>query len=53
MEAMQSAADKIGEIYKKVNAPDNFLEKWYDVPHLFNIEMQNDAIQFLEKWLKK
>ncbi len=45
MEAMQSAADKIGEVYKKVNAPDNYLAKWYDVPHLFNIEMQNDAIQ--------
>jgi dienelactone hydrolase len=53
MEAMQSAADKIAAVYKKVNAPDNYLVKWYDVPHLFNIEMQNDAIRFLEKWLKK
>jgi dienelactone hydrolase len=53
MEAMKSAADKIGAVYKKVNATDNYLAKWYDVPHLFNIEMQNDAIQFLEKWLKK
>lgn len=52
MTAMEAAADKIGEIYKKANASDRYLVKWYDVPHLFNIEMQNDAIEWLEKWLK-
>jgi dienelactone hydrolase len=53
MEAMKAAADKIGEVYKKVDASDKYAAKWYDVPHLFNIEMQDDAIRWLEKWLKK
>jgi dienelactone hydrolase len=52
IEAMQSAADKLGYIYKKVNASERLEVKWYDVPHSFNIEMQNDAIKWLEKWLQ-
>lgn len=52
MTAMEAAANKIGEVYKKANATDRYLVRWYDVPHLFNIEMQNDAIEWLEKWLK-
>ena len=52
MTAMEAAADKIGEVYEKADASDRFLVKWYDVPHLFNVEMQNDAIEWLEKWLK-
>ena len=52
MTAMEAAADKIGEVYEKADASDRYLVKWYDVPHLFNVEMQNDAIEWLEKWLK-
>jgi dienelactone hydrolase len=52
MDAMQSAADKIAAVYKKAKAPDKLSVNWYDVPHLFNMEMQNDAIKWLEKWLK-
>jgi len=53
MDAMQASADKIGSIYKKLNAADRFVTQWYDVPHSFNIAMQNDAIQWLEHWLKR
>lgn len=53
MNAMQASADKIKTIYKKLNASDRFVTKWYDVPHSFNIGMQNDAILWLEHWLKK
>jgi dienelactone hydrolase len=52
MDAMQSSADKIAAVYKKADASDKFAANWYDVPHLFNVEMQNDAIKWLEKWLK-
>jgi predicted esterase len=52
MEAMQAAADKIESVYKKMNASDHYITKWYDVPHSLNVEMQNDAIAWLEKWLK-
>jgi predicted esterase len=53
LEAMQRAADKIDTIYKRLGASDHYLVKWYDVPHSLNVEMQNDAISWLEKWLKK
>ena len=53
IKAMQAAADKIGTIYKKLNADERFDTRWYNVPHSFNIEMQNDAIKWLERWLKK
>lgn len=53
VDAMKSAEEKIGAIYEKINAPDHFIAKWYDVPHSFNTGMQDDAIQWLEKWLKK
>jgi dienelactone hydrolase len=52
IDAMKAAEEKIGAIYNKVNAPERFAAKWYDVPHSLNIEMQNDAIRWLEKWLK-
>jgi dienelactone hydrolase len=50
--AMQSASDKISAVYEKIKAPGKFKTLWYDVPHSFNIEMQDDAIDWLEKWLK-
>jgi dienelactone hydrolase len=52
LDAMHSAADKLETIYRKLDAPDHFKVKWYDVPHSLNIEMQNDAISWLENWLK-
>jgi hypothetical protein len=53
MDAMRAAADKISMVYKKMNASDRFVPRYYNVPHSLNVEMQNDAIAFLEKWLKK
>ncbi|MCC5929708.1 MAG: dienelactone hydrolase family protein [Cyclobacteriaceae bacterium] len=52
MAGMQSAVDKLDTIYKKLNASDRFQVKWYDVPHSFNVEMQDDAMDWLEHWLK-
>jgi dienelactone hydrolase len=52
VEAMQSAEKKLEAIYKKLNASDHFKTNWYDVPHMLNLEMQNAAIEWLEKWLK-
>lgn len=52
MDAMKSAADKIEVIYEKMGAADRVQTRWYDVPHSLNIEMQDDAIEWLEKWLK-
>jgi dienelactone hydrolase len=52
VEAMQTAASKLNMIYAKMGKQNHFAAKMYDVPHKLDIEMQNDAIAWLEKWLK-
>ena len=51
VEAMESAAEKLAAIYDKMGVRDHFRAKMYDVPHMLNVQMQNDAIAWLEKWL--
>jgi dienelactone hydrolase len=53
LDAMQTAANKISAIYDKLDASDRFKTSWYDVPHSLNKEMQDDAIDWLERWLFK
>lgn len=50
---MQESVDKLAAIYRKAGAPDGaFSSKFYDVPHIFNIAMQNDAFAWLDQRLK-
>ncbi|MBN1480325.1 dienelactone hydrolase family protein [candidate division KSB1 bacterium] len=49
--AMQTAAYKLEAIYQKMGEPEKFRAIMYDVPHMLNIKMQNDAIDWLIKWL--
>jgi hypothetical protein len=48
---MQAAVDKIGKIYMKAGAADRFVSRFYDVPHQFNVQMQEDAFQWLDRHL--
>lgn len=48
---MESAAAKIGAVYADLKASSRFQSRFYDVPHQFNVEMQEDAFRWLEKWL--
>ncbi len=48
---MDSAAEKIRAVYADLRRPERFRSKFYDVPHQFNAEMQNEAFDWLEKWL--
>ena len=52
LEGMQAAERKLAAVYKKMNAPDRFECRYYDVPHSLNVAMQDDAIKWLEHWLK-
>jgi dienelactone hydrolase len=49
---MDAAVKKIGDVYKAIGQPDRFVGRYYDVPHQFNVEMQDDAFVWLERWLK-
>jgi cephalosporin-C deacetylase-like acetyl esterase len=52
MESMETASKKMEAIYSKMGASGHFKTNWYDVPHSLTIEMQDDAIAWLEQWLK-
>jgi dienelactone hydrolase len=48
---MDAAAAKLRDVYNDLKHPERFDARVYDVPHQFNVEMQEDAFQWLEKWL--
>jgi len=48
---MEQAADKIRRVYADLKQPQRFRSKFYDVPHQFNVAMQEDAFEWLGKWL--
>ncbi|MCP2043372.1 dienelactone hydrolase family protein [Pontibacter sp. HSC-36F09] len=49
---MEAAETKLAGIYSKMKATDKFKCNYYDVPHSMTIAMQEDAFEWLEKWLK-
>jgi hypothetical protein len=52
LEGMQAAEAKLESVYEKMNAADRFLCRYYDAPHSLNLKMQNDAIDWLSRWLQ-
>ncbi|HOD51294.1 MAG TPA: alpha/beta hydrolase family protein [Candidatus Hydrogenedentes bacterium] len=53
LEGMQAAEKKIAAVYGKMGAADRFVCNYYDEPHSLKIPAQDDAIAWLEKWLKQ
>ena len=51
MNGMQAACDKIKEIYQKENVTGNFRSEFYDNGHQFNLTMQQDAFDWLDRFL--
>jgi hypothetical protein len=49
---MEAAAEKIRAVYADLKRPERFQSKFYDVPHQFNAAMQDEAFDWLEKWLR-
>lgn len=52
LEGMQAAERKLRAVYEKMEAPERIRCRYYDVPHSMDVSMQNDAIAWLERWLK-
>jgi dienelactone hydrolase len=48
---MQAAVDKIAAVYDKAGARDKFTGRFYDRPHLFSRQMQDDAFAFFDAHL--
>lgn len=49
--AMQGAVDKLTKIYTKAGIPERFRGTFYDVPHVFRPNMQDEAFEWFERWL--
>jgi dienelactone hydrolase len=52
LDGMQESLKKITAIYSKAGAASKFEGRFYDHPHIFSIEMQQDAFNWLDRWLK-
>lgn len=50
---MQAALEKMGAIYRKAGATEQFTGKFYDVPHRLDRAMQDDAFAFFDRHLKR
>lgn len=50
-EGMDLAIKKIGAVYYDLDKSEQFQSRYYDVTHQFNVQMQEDAFDWLEKWL--
>lgn len=51
MSGMKGAVEKLEKIYAKAGLRERFRGSFYDVPHSFTPEMQEEAFAWLEKWL--
>lgn len=52
LDGMRKTCERIEAIYAKASLSDRFTCRFYDVPHQFNVEMQEDAFTWLAQWLK-
>jgi len=51
VEGMKEALVKLEAIYAKAGAAAKFQGQFYDHPHVFSLEMQEDAFRWLDRWL--
>jgi len=51
-EGMERAVRKIQKVYQELSRSEFFRFKYYDVPHQFNVEMQDEAFRWLEERLR-
>ena len=51
-ESINEAFKKMRRVWESQNAGDNIVTKLYDSPHEFNLMMQSDAFEWLDKVLK-
>jgi dienelactone hydrolase len=52
MDGMKESLGKLEAIYAKAGAATKFIGRFYDRPHTFSLKMQEDAFDWLDRWLK-
>ena len=53
LSGMEESLKKIAAIYEKAGARDQFSGRFYDVPHRFDVPMQQDAFEWFDRHLKQ
>ena len=48
---MQHRFDKLASCYNKAGVPEKLRTRLYDTPHEFNAEMQDEAWEWLKRWV--
>ncbi len=51
-QAMSAGEQKLKRIYSQLNANESLKVSWHDVPHLFNVSMQEEAFSWFDQWLQ-
>jgi dienelactone hydrolase len=51
LEGMQQSVKRIAAIYEKAGAGSKFQGRFYNHPHLFSREMQEEAFDWMDRWL--
>ena len=49
---MKRADEILSAVYKKANAAGNYKCSYYPGPHKFDADMQKEAFDWFDKWLK-
>jgi hypothetical protein len=50
-ESVDAAFKKIDRCFRKAGVPDRQRCRLYDAPHQFNVEMQGEAWEWVDRWL--
>jgi hypothetical protein len=49
---MKQAEKILSEVFKKAGADDKFKCSYYPGPHKFDVQMQEEAFNWFDRWLK-
>ncbi len=52
LEGMKESVEKIASVYQKEGVADQFEERFYDINHILNVEMQDEAFDWFDHHLK-
>jgi len=52
LEGMQAAVETVASVYANAGISERFTSRFYDVPHQFNVQMQEDAFAWFDTHLR-
>ena len=53
LEGMEAAVKTVADVYARAGVAERFTSRFYDVPHQFNVQMQEDAFAWFDTQLRR